>query len=808
MIRITGDKKPLFILETEQTSYLFRVLPTGQLEHLYYGRKITVPETECFPEDAERRKGAAGGAEALAEQHAFAPGNTNVYNGEHKHYSLEDMRLEMSSYGKGDCREPFIEAVYADGSRTLDFLFEKAGIIEIGPGESGLPSAYDETGSAQRLCVTLRDKHYGMTLELFYSVYGDCDVITRSAVLKNESGEAVRLTRFLSAQVDFEPSDWVFTTFGGAWAREMQRSDTRLMAGKHVNASFCGTSSSRANPFVMLQKTETTEDFGDCYGFNLIYSGNHYEAAEVSSFGKVRFVAGINPQEFEWSLDPGESFETPEAVMTYSHLGCGGMSRNMHRFVRKHIVRGVWRDRVRPVLLNSWEAAYFDISEKRLLRLAKAGKEAGIELFVMDDGWFGSRDDDSSSLGDWEVNEKKLPGGLAGFGRKLAELGLSFGIWVEPEMVSVKSRLYEKHPEWVMEIPGRPHAEGRNQRILDLSQRAVQDFIIEKMTEVFSSAEISYVKWDMNRTFSDYFSKSLPPERQGEAAHRYVLGLYRCMRELTRRFPDILFEGCAAGGNRFDLGILCYFPQIWASDNTDALCRAGIQNGYSYGYPMSAVSAHVSACPNHQTLRNTPLETRFAVAAFGVCGYECNFCDMKKEEFEEVKAQIALYKEWREVLQNGEFYRGRSFSESAGNAAELMEWTCVSADGRRAAGLLMQKLAVPNAPFAYYRAKGLDADARYHFYNRRLRYNVKEFGDLVNTISPVHIRQDSAVHNLVAKFVKLDGETEDLYAFGDVLMYGGVRLKPGFAGTGYDENVRYFPDFGSRLYFMEKAEEQ
>lgn len=788
------EENQIFTLTTANTSYVFRVMDSGHLEHLYYGRKITMP------------------GETLFEKHAFAPGNTNCVGG--RTFSLEDIRLEMSSYGKGDIREPFIEVTYGDGSITSDFLFEKAEISEGKEEFETLPGSYDEDGKVEHLCITLLEKYHDLMLELHYYVYEDCDVISRSAKLYNNGDETIKLERLMSLQIDFDTQDYVFTTFQGAWTREMNRRSVRMLSGKHVNSSYTGTTSSRANSFVMLGKEHTTEENGDAYGFHLIYSGNHYEAVEVSSFGKTRLVTGINPNSFSFVLEPGASFEAPEAVMTYSHEGYQGMSLHLHDFIREHIVRGKWKKKVRPVLLNSWEAAYFDINEKKLLSLAKAGKEAGIELFVMDDGWFGTRDDDKQSLGDWEVNKKKLPGGLAGLAKKIKDLGLSFGIWVEPEMVNVKSELYGKHPDWVIDIPGRDHVEGRNQRILDLTRTEVQDFIIEKMTEVFSSAEISYVKWDMNRTFTDYFSKALPAERQGEVAHRYVLGLYRCMKELTKRFPEILFEGCAAGGNRFDLGILCYFPQIWASDDTDALCRAEIQNGYSYGYPMSTVSAHVSACPNHQTLRVTPLETRFHVAAFGVCGYECNFCDMKKEDLAAVKAQIALYKQWREVLQFGDFYRGRSFSGMensyanalSNGAGNVMEWTCVSKDKKKAVGFLMQKLVIPNTQFEYYKAKGLLPEQKYHFSNRGLKYNVKDFGDLVNTVSPIHIRQDSLVQNLVAKFVKMEGETEEYEAYGDALMYGGVLLKQGFSGTGYNEEVRHFPDFGSRMYFMEAVE--
>lgn len=794
------EKNGVFQLETDKTSYLFEVMDTGHLEHLYYGRKIRFRDTE-----------------ALREKHPFAPGNGIWYDNEHKNLGLEDLCLEMSSHGKGDIREPFIEVVHADGSFTSDFLYDSFEISDRKPEDALLPGSYSEDGKVEHLALKLKDQGYGLTLELHYCVYPECDVITRSARLINDSMETVELKRLMSIQLDFTGADLNFTSFNGSWAREMKRTDVNVRAGKHVNASFAGISSSRANPFVMLSRKHTTEDFGECWGINLIYSGNHYEAAEVSGFGKTRLVAGMNPQSFSWRLLPGEFFSAPEAVVAFSHQGFNGMSQCMHRFVREHIVRGTWKRKARPVLLNSWEAAYFNINERRLLNLARAGKEAGIELFVMDDGWFGERTDDTSSLGDWQVNLKKLPGGLKGICDKIKALGLDFGIWVEPEMVNVKSRLYEAHPDWVAALPGKGHSEGRNQRILDLANPEVQDFIIREMKRVFSAADISYVKWDMNRIFSDVYSGYLEPERQGEMLHRYVCGLYRCMRELTEAFPHILFEGCSSGGNRFDLGILCYFPQIWASDNTDALCRAEIQNGYSYGYPMSTVSAHVSSCPNHQTLRITPLETRFQVAAFGICGYECNFCDMKKEDFLAVKGQIALYKQWREVLQFGSFYRGRSFeadTEAGGQTAigagggNLLEWTCVSPDRKKAVGLLLQKLVVPNMSFSCYLAKGLDEESCYHFYNRSLKYNLKAFGDLVNLVSPIHVKQDSLTHNLLSRFVKMDGETEGCMVWGDELMYHGVKLKAAFASTGYNDQVRFFQDFGSRMYFMEAEEEK
>lgn len=787
------NRDGLFVLHTRDTTYAFRIMDKwGCAEHLYYGRKIHIASPD-----------------GLTEHHCFAPGNTICYSEELNELSLEDACLEFGNCGKGDIREPLIEAVMPDGSRTLDFRFMDFSMQEGTVQPEELPGAYDDMGLAETLVLQFADAYCGLALSVYYTVFPDCNVITRRAVIKNASSGNIRLERCLSMSLDFPDSGYVMTTFNGAWAREMARTDTRVTAGKFVNASFAGTSSNRANPFIMLSKSGTDENSGLCYGFNLIYSGNHYAAAEVNSYGKTRFVQGINPQNFSFLLEPGKSFETPEAVMTCAYSGFNALSRNMHDFVREHIVRGKWKYKERPVLLNSWEAAYFKISRSGLLRLAKAGKEAGIELFVMDDGWFAKRDDDGHSLGDWEVNEKKIPGGLGELAKSITELGMGFGIWVEPEMVNVDSELYRAHPEWAVDIPGRAHSEGRNQRILDLTRGEVQDYIIEAMIRVFSSGDISYVKWDMNRIFSDFYSKALPPERMGEMSHRYVLGLYRCMEELTKRFPDILFEGCASGGNRFDLGILCYFPQIWASDNTDAICRAEIQNNYSYGYPQSVISAHVSGVPNHQTLRRTPMDTRGNVASFGVLGYECNLCDMSAEDRKQIAEQIREYKEHRKLYQFGNFYRGRSFSIGAGTGSvltgdegNLTEWTVVSKNKREAVGLLIQKLVHPNTQYHCYRACGLAEDMIYRVHNEEKKINIKDYGDLINTAAPVHIKQDSAVHNLASKFVKLDGAVFDYSMYGDELMYAGVKLNQAFSGTGLSANVRHFPDFASIKIYM------
>lgn len=782
MIRQIGN---LWVIDTKHTTYAFDRMETGQLEHLHYGEKLYI-ETE---EDAQ----------CLKEQHTFQPGNAVSYDKEHQSFTMENKMLEMSGYGKGDIREPFVEVTFKDGSRTTDFIYESCEILEQKQEMSTLPCSYGEAVS--ELVITMKERNHPLWLELHYSAFEDCDVITRRTVVRNAGEEDVRIDRIMSMQLDFPESDFTISSFHGTWAKEMERTDTPVYAGKFVNATMAGCSSSRSNPFVMLSKAGCTQDYGECYGLNLIYSGNHYEALEACGYHKSRYVAGINPQQFAYRLKKDECLESPEGIMTYSKQGFNDMSQNLHHFIKEHVVRGYWKDKERPILLNSWEAAYFDINESRLLKLAKAAKETGVELFVVDDGWFGNRENDTKGLGDWVENKKKLPNGLKGLGDKVKALGLDFGIWVEPEMVNMDSELYRKHPDWAMQVAEESHSESRNQRILDLCNPKVRDFVIDTVSGILERAPISYVKWDMNRIFTDYYSPYLAKmdgenlDVQGECNHRYMMSLYQIMKTLTEKFPEVLFEGCASGGNRFDLGILSYFPQIWASDNTDAICRVRMQTAYSYGYPMSCISAHVSGCPNHQTLRVTPLATRFSVAAFGVLGYECNFCDMKKEELEEIAKQIEQYKKWRSVLQFGDFYRGVNGNQH--------QWTCVAKDQSKAVGMMLQELVEPNTQSHIFKPKGLAKERRYHFYNLPTKYNIKEFGDLVNAVAPIHIKQDSFVHNVLAKFVTMPGETEDFVSFGGNLE-AGVKVKPAFSGTGYNEFTRYYQDFSSRMYYMEE----
>ena len=787
------ENNSLFLLHTENTTYAMKLLPNGQLEHLYYGARI----------DADSSDG-------LTEHHVFPPGNSSIYSAEQNYFSPEDMRYEYSAFGKGDYRQTMLGAVYADGSSTLDPVYASHEIMKDKYALKSLPSSYAKKEQAQSLVITLKDKNGALLIKLIYSVFEDADVICRSCVIENTGDDPVRLEKVLSMQLDLDPGAYVFHSFTGAWAREMRKSAIPVKAGRISVGSDTGSSSNRANPFFMISERDTTEESGLCYGFHLVYSGNHMESAERSAYGKVRVMSGIHPEGFSWLLKKGESFEAPEAVLCVSDNGFNGLSKRLHHFVREHIVRGKWQKKVRPVLLNSWEAVYFDLSESRLVNLAKKAHAADIELFVMDDGWFGNRNDDTSSLGDWYVNKKKLPGGVKRLADKITELEMQFGLWVEPEMVNEESELYKEHPDWALRIPGKEHSTGRNQMFLDLTRTEVQDYIIRTMTELFSSAEISYVKWDMNRNFTDVFSSALPAERQKETAHRYILGLYRVLGTLVKDFPDILFEGCASGGNRFDLGILSYFPQIWASDDTDALARTEIQQGYSYGYPQSTYTAHISDVPNHQTLRRTPLETRFNVAASAVLGYECNLSDLSSEELEVIREQVALYKKWRDVLQFGDYYRQKSFADAEMKSVLESEdnidasWTIVSADKKKAVCVVLQQLVRPNTQWLKVKPLGLDPEKRYRITSRKFKTNLKDFGGLVNYVAPVHVKQDGAIHNLLAKFVKMETETEEHVMSGRAIMNAGIRMKSAFSGCGYSEELRFYPDYASRMYFIEE----
>ena len=805
------EKDRVFVLETKNTSYIFYADELGLLQHLHYGAKIEL-SGDAVPALMQKCPNPNGCSTALCKESPMLP--------------LDDTMLEFSSRGKGDMREPFVELELADGSRTSDFRYWQHVIRTEKISPEGLPYAYfeEKSGSkapaanpesvAQSLVIKCKDNNSNAVLELVYTAFEDCDCIVRSAQLINSGEEDIIVRRLMSLQLDAEWERAKVTSFHGDWAREMRAEELCMAGGKYVIDSGTGFSSNRQNPFFMVSEPQAGEYHGECYGFNLVYSGGHKEVVELTSHGKTHIVTGMRPEDNTFLLKAGEELYAPEAVMTYSETGYEGISIAMHRFVREHIVRGEWKKKERPVLLNSWEALYFHVNERKIEKLASAAADIGIELLVLDDGWFKGRNDDTSSLGDWTADEKKLPNGLKGIAKKVKQRGLLFGIWVEPEMVNENSDLYRAHPEWAVRIPGKHHSEGRNQMLLDLSNKEVVDYLIDSMSNVFEQSAADYVKWDMNRNFTDMYSQTLPRERQGEFLYRYMQGLYRLMDTLVKKFPNILFEGCASGGNRFDLGILSYFPQIWASDDSDAVARIRIQNGYSYGYPQSVIGAHVSGCPNHQTLRNTPLSTRYAVASFGVLGYETNISDASKEELAEMKAQIALYKQWRKTLQFGQWYRiggsvlERGLAYHKSFEKDLVKWMAVSGEQDKAVAITVQGQVTPHYGHHILKTRGLKGDTGYRFYNVPVKHDLHRFGELINMIAPIHIKQDSLLHDTLAKFIKMDGAKEDVTVSGSLLNKAGVRLAQTFAGTGYNAGTEVYQDYDAAIYYMEEIEEK
>jgi alpha-galactosidase len=613
---------------------------------------------------------------------------------------------------RGDFRASALEASSVDGAPVaLDLAYVGHLVRQGKPSGGALPSTYaEDAGEAETLTVYLRDSACGVEVDLHYSIFRDFPAIARRATIRNVGARPIRITRALSAALDLPDSNWDMIQFSGAWARERRETRRHLAPGQQYVSSTRGQSSHQQNPAIILSRPDATETAGEAYGCALVYSGNFIAGADVGSHEDTRVLIGIDPTAFSWKLEPGASFETPEAVFAYTSTGLASLSRAFHDLFGRHLVRGPWRDRPRPILINNWEATYFDFDEAKLLSIAESAKALGVELFVLDDGWFGERNDDTSSLGDWDVNPKKLPEGIPGLARKIEDLGLRFGLWVEPEMVSPKSRLFSKHPDWAVGPMGGKRTLGRNQYVLDLSRPEVVEHLYGVLSRLLRSAPISYVKWDMNRNLSDPVSAALPGDRQGEFFHRYMLGLYELYGRLTADFPEVLFESCAGGGGRFDAGMLAFAPQAWASDDSDAIERLSIQWGSSFFYPTCSVGAHVSAVPNHQVGRTTPLGTRAAVAFYGAFGYELDPTRLSQEERAEIAEQIAFYKEWRAVFQFGVFHRLRGRDDADGNE---VAWMTVSKDGRRAAVLRVQVNARPNPSLGRLRLRGLDPSLRY-----------------------------------------------------------------------------------------------
>ena len=768
----------VFNLSTENTSYLFRISEFGHLEHIHYGERV---ESEDAP--------------LLCVKNNIQRGSSIMYSRSRSEYCLDTMCLEWSGTGRGDYRQSPLEMKLQNGCYSNDFVFCDWEKHEGCLAPKTLPSAYDGFDDAETLRVHLSEKSGTAELYLYYTVFPSCDVISRRCVIENRGEGEISLRRIMSMSLDLPDRGFKMHTFDGGWIKEAHRHVHELDYGMYINSSTTGSSSNRHNPGFLLSERYATEEHGRCYGFNLVYSGNHFGLAEKSNHDLVRVQLGINPHCFEWKLGSGESFETPEAVMSYSGEGLNGLSFNFHRFVNSCIVRGKWKNRERPVLLNNWEANFFKFDRDGLIKLARSAKKLGVELFVLDDGWFGDRNTDTAGLGDYNVNTQKLPGGLSELAKQINKMGLSFGLWFEPESVNEDSELYRTHPDWAILPPSGEAVLGRNQLLLDLTRSEVRDYIVENVGATLDSASISYVKWDMNRHMADAYSPLL--SEQGEFYHRYIMGLYDCLERIFAPRPDILFESCSSGGNRFDLGMLCYSPQIWTSDDTDPIERLDIQTGLSYLYPQSCMGAHVSAAPHQQTLRNTPLSTRFNVAAFGVLGYELDLKYLTPIELREIKEQIRYYKKHRACFQFG---RLRRFDELRDNTVHLQ---VSSPDGREHIAGHFQKLCTASPGGDELRVMGLVSGRHYKISCKPQRIFVKRVGGLVKHIMPVELHPDGFVLRTANKFIAMPDGAEEYVATGAALGVG-MRMNDQFMGTGYTPDIHMFGDFGSCLYSIEE----
>ncbi|MGG3573996.1 alpha-galactosidase [Bacillus gobiensis] len=685
-----NEKNKTFHLQAKDTSYVMEIVRDGYLLHLYWGKRITEYHHSNHIQLLDR--GFSG----------------NPYK-EDRTFSLDTLPQEYPQYGNTDYRKPAYQIQLENGSTISDLKYLSHTIYKGKRSLDGLPSTYIENEEeAETLEIKMEDRLTGLNVILSYTVYEQFNVITRSVRFINDGTQSLKLLSALSLCVDFRDSEFDFLHLHGAHLKERHIERQPLRHGIQSVESTRGASSHQHNPFIALLRKGTTEDSGEVYAFNFVYSGNFLAQAEVDQFKNTRVTMGINPFDFSWKLDPGEVFQTPEAVMVYSSEGLGDMSRTFHNLYRTRLARGTYRDKERPILVNNWEATYFDFNAEKILDIAKVGHELGIELFVLDDGWFSKRNNDTSSLGDWYVDREKIPDGLDNLARRVNHIGMEFGLWFEPEMISVDSDLYREHPDWCLHVTDRNRSESRNQLILDFSRDEVCEEIAKRVSDILASVPITYVKWDMNRHMTEIGSASLPPERQRETAHRYMLGLYKVMDKITTAFPHVLFESCSGGGGRFDPGILYYMPQTWTSDNTDAVSRLKIQYGTSLVYPIVSMGSHVSAVPNHQVHRSISLDMRGDVAMSGNLGYELDLTQMSEAEKEIVKKQVSDYKKIRKLIQFGDFYRLQNPFED-NNAA----WLFTDKYKTEAIVYFFRVLAEPAAPLTVLKLKGIDVSKQY-----------------------------------------------------------------------------------------------
>lgn len=701
----------LFHLKAKNFSYILQVLENKLLVHRYFGKRV-----EHFSLDNK----------ITYLDRAFSPNPTS----KDRTFSLDTLPLEYSSNGLGDFRTSAIEITNEKGT-ALDLRYQAHRIYKGKNSLNGLPASFGTEETVETLEIDLYDELTDVTVTLFYNVFEEANYLSRSAMIKTGS-QAVKLEKALSFTLDLPHKDFTVHTLTGRYAYEKEWTQTPLTQGKYSIGSIRGASSHSRTPFIALANPATTEEQGEIYTAQLVYSGNFTAFAETTALHTTRLGIGLNDEKFSWALAAQTSFQTPEALLSYTDKGFTGLTKDSQHFVRHHIARGKWAHQARPILINNWEATYFHFTEDKVLELARTAKEVGIELFVLDDGWFGKRNSDTCSLGDWVENRDKLPSGLAGLAQKINELGMEFGLWFEPEMVSEDSDLYRAHPDWAIQIQGRDHTYSREQLVLDLSKDEVCNYLIESVSSVLQSANISYVKWDMNRNITN-IPEYQANHQKNEFYHRYMLGLYRVLETLNQRFPEVLFESCSGGGGRNDLGMLYYMPQAWASDNTDAIGRLSIQEGTGLIFPSISVGSHVSAVPNHQTGRITPLSTRGNVAMLGNLGYELDLHALPERNIEEIAEQVEAYKSIRETVQFGEYYRLNKTNNT-------YAYNYVNDDKTQIIFTFVKILSQPEAPLIHVKLKGLDVDAQY--YSKEL--DATFYGDeLMNIgLTMPHVQKD------------------------------------------------------------------
>jgi len=688
LIQVDQNRK-IFSLSNHKISYIFRVMPgMKKLEHIYFGSKISLHRTI-----------------KNTIQTSFAWGEKRIVGDDNS--SLSKLMQEYPEYGTSDYRQPAFEIDYPTGDNISNFEYVSYKIINGVPSLKGLPHVRYEKDDCQTLIVTLKDEYSGLLLNLNYTIDTNNPSIIKSATIKNNGKKIYSLENIKSNCLDIPNEQFELITLNGIWAREKHVNREPINPGIKEISSLRGASGHVHDPFIALVRPETTQNSGVAYGLSTIYSGNHKESVELDSYGVVRVLTGINDDHFKWELNAGESFTTPQSILTFSNQGLNQMSQAFHNLVRDHLIDSKWRDIKHPVLINNWEATYFDFDESKILNLATKAADVGCDLFVLDDGWFGKRNGEKGSLGDWRVNFAKLPHGLEFISQKIHDLGMNFGLWFEPEAVSEDTPIFKEHPDWIIGVKNKSYSLGRNEYLLDFSNPQVIDNIFEQMDKILSSTKIEYLKWDMNRNITEPYSSYLKSNQQGEFFHRYILGVYDLYERLLKKYPKLLIESCASGGGRFDLGMLYYAPQTWGSDDTDAYERHQIQTGESYVYPLGSIGTHVSVSPNHQTGRITSLQTRGNVALFGTFGYEMNLLDLIPKELDEVKHQIKLKRKYDDLIAHGDFYRLDTRLDGTD------AWMVVSTDQKQALVCYFKGLSHPNMGYDQLRLDGLNVETKY-----------------------------------------------------------------------------------------------